>query len=306
MAAGCVVSEPNGPARGVPPGAELRPEEITARSGSNFLAGFLCLDAARRDGMTAIYAFCRVADDAADDAPDAATGQVHLDFWREELEAAAAGAPRTPVGEALRETMRRFGPIAEPLHGLLRGVAKDLRPVGNADERELREYCHLVASCVGRACLPVLGAKAPAAVDYADSLGLALQLTNILRDLRADAEQGRTYVPRSWLHEFGVDPAWLRGGAPDAVYGDGGPVAKLTARLAAAARAEFDAARAALRQLPRGDRRALVSPRIMGAVYGRLLVVLERRRGEIRLPRARVGRLRKLWLACAVATGACA
>ncbi|MCB9884241.1 MAG: squalene/phytoene synthase family protein [Planctomycetes bacterium] len=290
-------------AKALPPGAGLRPQEITARSGSNFLAGFLCLDAARREGMTAIYAFCRVADDAADDAPDVATGREHLQFWREELDAAAAGTPRTPVGAALHTTMQRFGAIAAPLHGLLRGMEMDLEPAGFADETALREYCHLVASCVGRACLPVLGAAAPAAVDYADALGQALQLTNILRDLRADAEQGRVYVPRDWLQQAGVEPEWLRGQASDAAYAEDGPVAQLTARLAGAARVDFARASTLLRGLPRGDRRALVSPRIMGAVYASLLTRLERRRGELRLPRARVGRWRKLWLAGAVALG---
>ncbi len=290
-------------AQALPPGAGLRPEEITARSGSSFLAGFLCLDATRREGMTAIYAFCRVADDAADDAPDVDTGRRHLQFWREELDAAAAGTPRTPVGVALHRTMQRFGAIGDPLHGLLRGMAMDLQPAGFADEAGLREYCHLVASCVGRACLPVLGAKAPAAVGYADALGQALQLTNILRDLRADAEQGRVYVPRDWLQQCGVEPQWLRGQGADAVYAADGPMAQLTGRLAQAARGDFARARTLLRSLPRGDQRALVSARIMGAVYASLLTRLERRRGELRLPRARVGRWRKLWLAGAVALG---
>lgn len=287
-----------------PPGATLQPDEITARSGSSFLAGFLCLDAERRAGMTAIYAFCRVADDAADDAPDVVTGRAHLQFWREELDAAAAGRARSPVGVALQRTMQRFGDIKESLHGLVRGVARDLEHQGCADEAELREYCHLVAACVGRACLPVLGASHPDAVLFADSLGQALQLTNILRDLRPDAELGRVYVPRSWLDECGVQRQWLAGTGEDALYAEGGPVAALTQRLANAARAAFERNRQVLRRLPRSDRRALVSARIMGAVYGELLARLERRGGDLRAPRVAVGRLRKLWLAAGVALGA--
>ncbi len=288
----------------VPGGARLEPAEIVRRSGSNFLTGFLCLDRERRAGMTAIYAFCRVADDAADDAPDVATGRRHLEFWRDELAAATAGRATTPVGAALQAAMRRFGPFAEPLHGLLRGVGMDLEFRPFADEAALREYCHLVAGCVGRACLPVLGANEPAAVEYADALGQALQLTNILRDLRGDAELGRCYVPRDWLADAGVEAGWLRGGAADAVYADGGPVARLAARLAAAARGDFARAHVALRALPARSRRALLAARTMGAVYARLLGVVERRGGDVRLPRARVGKLRKLWLAGAVALGA--
>lgn len=287
-----------------PPAAALAPAEITARSGSNFLAGFACLDRDRRAGMEAIYAFCRVVDDAVDDAPDQATGRAHLEFWRAELAAAERGAASTPVGKALQHTAARFGPLAEPLAGLVRGCERDLVGGGCADEAELREYCHLVASCVGRACLPVLGAHGPAALRFADHLGQALQWTNVLRDLRPDAELGRVYVPRTWLAELRIEPDWLRGGAADAVYAANGPLAALTARCAAVARAEFEQARAALRELPAAARRGLVPARIMGAIYAALLLRLERRGGEIRLPRTRVGRWHKLWLAVQVWSGA--
>lgn len=287
-----------------PPAATLAPAEITARSGSNFLAGFACLDRERRAGMEAIYAFCRVVDDAVDDAPDQATGRRHLDFWRAELTAAARGSASTPVGKALQTTAARFGPLTEPLAGLVRGCERDLLGGGCADEAELREYCHLVASCVGRACLPVLGAEGPAALRFADHLGQALQWTNVLRDLRPDAELGRVYVPRTWLAELQIEPDWLRGSAGDAVYAAGGPLAQLAARCAAVARHEFAQARTALRELPAAARRGLVPARIMGAIYFALLERLERRGGEIRLPRTRVGKWHKLWLAVQVWSGA--
>lgn len=284
----------------MPASAHLSPAEVAARSGSNFLAGFVCLDAERRAGMTAVYAFCRVADDAVDDAPDAATGRAHLEFWRGELAAAAGGEPRTPVGRALCDTMRRFGSRREHFDALLDGVAMDLESRGIADEAELRLYCARVASAVGRASLPVLGATAAGAVAFADSLGQALQLTNILRDLRPDAEVGRVYVPRQWLAELGVDAAMLRTGEPTPA------LQRLCDRLVGAASVEFEQARRHLAALPREQRRALVPARIMGAVYGALLRRLVRRGADLRGGRVRVPRLHKSWLAFRVLLGATA
>jgi phytoene/squalene synthetase len=286
-----------------PPAAGSAPAEITARSRSNFLAGFVCLGAARRAGMTAIYAFCRVADDAVDDAPDVATGRAHLQFWRDELAAAARAGAATPVGVALQETMRRFGVEARFLDALLDGVATDLEPRGFDDEDELTTYCWRVASAVGRACLPVLGAAGVEAERFADALGQALQRTNILRDLCTDAAAGRVYVPRTWLHELGVDAGWLAGRGPAAVYAADGPVARLCERLGSGAEREFAVARAALRALPLAMRRGLVPARIMGAIYGELLRRLRRRGGELRRPRVRVPGRCKLWLASAVLAG---
>jgi len=286
-----------------PPGAELSPDEVMTRAGSNFQSGFACLDAERRAGMTAIYAFCRVADDAVDDAPDADTGARHLGFWRAELAAAAAGSARTPVGVGLQAAIGRFGVEARFLGELLDGVAADLQPRPCADEAELHGYCYRVAAAVGLACLPVLGATSAGARTFADALGHALQRTNILRDLAGDARGGRCYVPATWLSASGVERAWLDGSGPAAVYAPDGPVADLCGRLAAAARAQFARAHAALRSLPRRERRALVPARIMGAVYGGLLAQLERRHGDLRLPRARLGKVHKLWLVLQVLLG---
>jgi phytoene synthase len=286
-----------------PPGAQLQPEEVLARAGSNFSTGFLCLDPERRAGMTAIYAFCRVADDAVDDAPDPVTGAGHLAFWRAELAAAAAGTARTPVGRAVQAAMQRFGLEAAPLADLLDGVAGDLRPQPCRDEAELHTYCYRVAAAVGLACLPVLGADSAGARTFADALGHALQRTNILRDLRSDAEGGRCYLPQSWLAATGVTTAMLLGHGQDADYAPGGPLSRLCAKLASAARGEFARAAAALASLPRRQRRALVPARIMGAVYRALLRRLERRDGELRGPRTRVGKGHKLLLALGVLTG---
>lgn len=283
--------------------AWLQPEQIAARSGSSFLVGFLCLPARRRAGMTAIYAFCRVVDDAVDDAADAAEGAANLALWQQELDAAERGEPATPVGRALQRTLREFGGDAEPLRELLAGVAMDLEPAGYADLEGLWVYCDRVASAVGRACLPILGVDAAAGAPFARALGRALQLTNILRDLVPDARAGRIYAPRDWLVACGVEPEWLQGTGPAGVYAPGGPVERLCERLHAAAGERFAAARAALADLPRADRRRLLPARIMGAVYRDLWRRLRARGGDLRVPRVRVPRARKLWLAAAELCG---
>ncbi|MBK8097552.1 MAG: squalene/phytoene synthase family protein [Planctomycetes bacterium] len=286
-----------------PAGATLTPQQVTERSGSNFLVGFLCLDRARRDGMTAIYAFCRVVDDAGDDARTPEEGRQAVAFWRGELAAAVQGSAATAVGQALTATLARFAVAPRHLEAVLDGVAMDLAGGGFADLPALEQYCWRVASAVGLACLPVLGVDGAAGERFAERLGLALQLTNILRDLRSDAEIGRVYVPRDWLTADGVEVAWLGGNGPDAAYRAEGPVHRLCERLAATAAERFAEAAAALRQLPRVERRRLAPARIMGAVYSDLLQRLRRRGGELRGSRVRVPKARRLWLAGLVATG---
>jgi phytoene synthase len=253
--------------------------------------------------MTAIYAFCRVADDAVDEARDVATGERHLAFWRAELSAACAGRATTPVGQAVQAAMQRFGVPAGMLGDLLDGVATDLAPRPFADEQELHRYCHRVAAAVGLACLPVLGATSAGAREFADALGHALQRTNILRDLRTDAEAGRCYVPQPWLAAAGVAVPWLRGDGPPGAFAPDGPLARVCERIAGDAAGHFARAQAALRSLARAERRALVPARIMGAVYGDLLARLRARGGDVRAARLRVGRGRKLWLALQVVAG---
>ena len=288
----------------LPVHAALDPAEITARSGSNFLAGFVCLDEARREAMTVVYAFCRVVDDAVDDAPDVETGGRWLAFWSEQLEAAVERRADAPVGVALQRSMERFGVPAQPLRDLIAGCATDLDPDGPADEAALELYCYRVASAVGLACLPILGADSEGGRRFAVALGHALQLTNVLRDLRSDAEIGRVYVPQTWLDELGVDREALLGRADASTYAAGGGVAALCERLCTGARARFDEARRELLTLPRAERRGLVAARIMGAVYQDLLGRLERRGGAIVMPRVRVPKWRKMWLAFAVWAGA--
>jgi phytoene synthase len=282
---------------------QLTPQAVTARSGSSFLAGFALLFGPRRAGMTAIYAFCRVADDAVDDANSASEGEQRLAFWRAELERAERGTPTTPIGVALQQTFARFGSTVAPLRELLDGMAMDLHTVSYRTLDALEVYCHRVASAVGLGCLPVLGANGADAEHFAERLGRALQLTNILRDIKADAEMGRVYMPTQWLHECRVDPLWLLGSGPTMAYVSGGPVAQVCERIALIARERFAEADAALRRLPWRMRRRLLPARIMGVIYRDLLRLLALRGGNLSVGRLRVARGRKFWLSMCVLLG---
>ncbi|MCK5943388.1 MAG: squalene/phytoene synthase family protein, partial [Planctomycetes bacterium] len=233
-----------------------------------------------------------------------ATGRAWLAFWSDELEAAAEQRAAAPVTRALQDAMSRFGIRAQPLRDLVAGCETDLEPSGCADEAALELYCYRVAAAVGLACLPVLGADSEGARRFANELGHALQLTNVLRDLRGDAEIGRCYVPQTWLAELGIDRDLLLGTGAPSDYAPGSGVARLCERLATRAQERFAAARRELRRLPRRERRALIAARIMGAVYGDLLTRLQRRGGDLVAPRVRVPKWRKLWLAFAVWSGA--
>ena len=274
------------------------PVEIARRSRSSFLVSFGFTDPERRRGLVAVYAFCRVVDDAVDSPADVETRRSELALWEQELERACRGEAATEVGRALQQTMRRFGVERRHLRSVIDGVATDLDGPDFASMAELEAYCFKVASSVGLACLPVFGVGGADAERYALHLGQALQVTNILRDLRSDAEEGRVYMPRELLEELGVEPTWLRGGAADEVYSLHGPMAALTGVLSARAYAHFERAAACL---DAEMQKKLLPAEVMGAVYRRLLVKLERLGGEVcRSPRVRVPGWRKMWIALSV------
>ena len=178
-------------------------ELVTRRAGSNFALAFRLLPHDRRRALCAVYAFCRAADDIADDgAPrDAAT---LLARWRQELDAVYAGRPRHPIGVALADTVARFAIPREHFAAVIAGVEMDLhRERYETWEGDLEAYCYRVASAVGLVCIEIFGYTDPSARQYAIELGLAFQLTNILRDVAEDARRGRIYLPRADLRRFG-------------------------------------------------------------------------------------------------------
>ncbi|MCS6927021.1 MAG: phytoene/squalene synthase family protein, partial [Candidatus Binatia bacterium] len=182
---------------------------VTQRSSSNFYYAFRLLPAERHNALCAFYAFCRFLDDITDQPssalPLAAQGdaterqQALLDAWREELQRCYAGTPRHPISYALAHTVRRFPIAREHLAGIIDGVAMDLQRTRYATFAELYEYCYRVASLVGLVCIEILGYRNPNARMYAINLGIAFQLTNILRDVGEDARRGRIYLPQEDL-----------------------------------------------------------------------------------------------------------
>ncbi len=181
---------------------------VARRAGSNFYAAFFLLPRAKRDALAALYAFMRLADDVSDEAGDLRAKQRELARWRAMLDAALTGnAPAAhPVLPALVDTVRRHGIPPRYLHDLISGVEMDLTVTSYATFDRLREYCYRVAGTVGLTCAHVFGFRDPRAPDLAERLGLAFQLTNILRDVAPDFAVGRVYLPEEDLARFGVSP----------------------------------------------------------------------------------------------------
>lgn len=252
---------------------------------TNFYYSFLVLPPASRRAIVAVWDFCRAVDDAVDEADPQDDRLVDtLDAWRREVALAFdGGAPLTPQGRALQPLVAAFGLPRQPFLHLIDGVAMDVGARRYETFDDLRTYCYHVASTVGLMCLPIFGSRGPAAERYAVELGLALQLTNILRDVGVDLAGGRLYLPLDDLRRFDVSEADLRAGTLDA------RVRALLAHQAARAHAHYAAARAAL---PRADARRLVAPEIMGAIYRAILHRIEARGYDVfsevvRIPRPR-------------------
>lgn len=232
---------------------------VVRASRSSFHQAFRLLPPDRRRGLDALYAYCRVIDDAADESADPAAA---LATWRAELARALAGSATHPVLIALADTARAFGVPGRHLEEILTGVEMDLGTRRWETFADLRRYCYHVASAVGLATIPILGCRHEASRVYAEALGIALQLTNILRDLAEDAERGRIYLPLEDLARFGYRERDLL------THTRGDAFTALVRFECARAREHYAAARAAL---VAEDRRALATAEAMRLVYQRLL-----------------------------------
>ena len=264
--------------------------QLTRRSGTNFYYAFLLLPPHKRQAIYAVYAFCRGLDDCVDE-PDGG-GAEGLRRWLEEIDRAYAGAPQTPLGRELAEAVQRF-PIPRACFGeVAEGCRMDLGPVRYNTAADLEVYCRRVAGAVGLASIEIFGYTDPGTKDYALELGLALQLTNILRDVSADAARDRLYVPLCDLQRFGLTAAEFLAAATGAAPA---PPAVREVLAFVAGRAHEHYARAAA-LLPPADRRAMASAEVMGAVYRALLDALVRR-GHPLGPRVRLSTPRKAWIA---------
>ena len=256
---------------------------VTRRSGSSFASAFWMLPRARRRALHAIYAFCRLADDIADDPAIGGDRARLLARWRAELDAACRGRSEHPVGIALGDAIRRFQLPQREFADLLRGVESDLNEEAMHTWEDLERYCYRVASTVGLLVVRVLGCRSPRALEYARALGIAVQLTNILRDVGEDAAGGRVYLASEDLARFGVDVEDLRARRMT------NEVRQLLEFYAERARDYYEQA---TRALPDEDRRALRPAEAMGRIYHALLVELQRRefpclREAVRLSRGR-------------------
>jgi phytoene synthase len=263
---------------------------LTRRSGTSFYYAFRVLPAEKRRAIYALYSLCRALDDCVDE--EDGEGEAGLVRWLEEIDRSYAGAPRTELGGELAQALRRFPIPRASFEDVAAGCRMDLRGTRYATFEELRVYCRRVASAVGLASIEIFGYRDPRTREYAVELGLALQLTNILRDLADDAARGRLYVPLCELQRFGVAPeeflaAAQRPGPPPPA------LAELLRLQAERARAHYVGAAGLL---PAADRRSMASAEIMGAVYRALLEELVRR-GHPLGARLGLSRPRKAWIA---------
>jgi 15-cis-phytoene synthase len=271
---------------------------------TSFYYAFLVLPRPQREAIIAVWDFCRAVDDAVDEPelPEHGAGEVEvvgpgrdalravLAGWREELDRCYTGLPRTPQGKALQPWIRHFDLSRRPFADLIDGVEMDIDRTRYETFEALYEYCWRVASTVGLICIEIFGQRSDRAREYALSLGVALQLTNIIRDVGGDASRGRVYLPQDDLERFGCTDADLLAGRATP------PVAALLAFGCGRAREYYRRADALLPSL---DRRALVAAEIMGRIYRATLARIERAGYDVFSSRVRVPRAGQAALAIA-------
>ncbi|ARP94800.1 presqualene diphosphate synthase HpnD [Bordetella genomosp. 13] len=263
-------------------------QEKAAKSGSSFYYAFLFLPPERRLAITALYAFCREVDDVVDEAKDESVARIKLAWWRTQVDQMLAGKPDHPVTLALRPHLESCGITRERLLAVIDGMQMDLDQSRYLDWPGLRKYCWHVAGVVGEMSAGVFGYTDARTLEYAGKLGLAFQLTNIIRDVGDDARRGRIYLPVDELQQFEVKAADILNG----VYSE---------RFTALMRFQADRARQLYREamsaLPEADRRAQRPGLMMAAIYYALLDEIERDDWQVLHQRISLTPLRKLMLA---------
>ena len=270
--------------------------EKAQTSQSSFLTSFRFLSAPQRDAMTILYAYCRELDDIVDDGRDANVARTTLAWWRQDLAKAfqADAMPEHPVNQALRQIQPVFRLPESELADIINGMEMDLHHDRYATFDDLKYYCHRVAGVVGRLIARILGYTQDDTLQYAETLGLALQLTNIIRDVGEDARMGRIYLPQDELAQFNVNENSILSATP-------------TPEFAALMQFQFNRARETYRQaiamLPAADKKAQKAGLIMASIYYALLLEIERDglanvlRYKIRIPNPRKVRIAlKTWL----------
>ena len=270
---------------------------VTRKSRSNFYYAFLTLPRPQREALYAVYAFCRTVDDIADGGGDAEVQRRDLARWRQEVaQCYEPGAgPTLAIARQLAEAVRAYGLPRAALEAIIEGCEMDVRRTTYETEDDLYLYCYRVASAVGLCCIEIFGYRDARAREYAVRLGMALQLTNILRDVGADARAGRVYLPQEDLRKFGVTVDDLVAGRHTANF------TRLMAHEAARAR---DFYRRAAEAFPAADARSLVPAQIMGRIYYALLGEIEARGFRVFGERVCVRTARKVAIALRCWAGA--
>jgi phytoene synthase len=259
-----------------------------AASGSSFYYAFLFLPKPRRDAITAFYAFCREVDDVVDEVSDPGVAGSKLAWWQLEVAKSFQGRPEHPVMKALMPCANEFAIEERQLQAVIEGCAMDLQQTRYLDYAGLQRYCHLVAGIVGEVSARIFGQSEAGTTAYAHTLGLAFQLTNIIRDVGEDATRGRIYIPVSELQQFEVKASEILNRS----YSE---------RFTALMKFQADRARAlyeeALSLLPAADRRSQKPGLMMASIYRTLLDEIERDGFQVLHQRVSLTPLRKFWLA---------
>ncbi len=271
---------------------------VTQLSSSNFYHAFRLLSRDKHNALCALYAFCRFVDDIADgdtvpeeeDNRQGKEAQISqsLSRWNEELTLCYRGTPSHPISKALADAIRSFPIKKEHLAGIIDGVGMDLSQVRYATFSDLYEYCYRVASLVGLVCIEIFGYRSETARDYAVNLGIAFQLTNIIRDVGEDARRGRIYLPLEDLRRFGCTESMLLKEKYDAAFVD------LMKYQSARANEYYSKA---LSFLAPADRRSLMASEAMRLIYQRLLKEIELVSFSVFDRRVALSGLRKISLA---------
>ncbi len=264
-------------------------QQRAAQSGSSFYYSFMFLPPKQRTAITALYAFCREVDDVVDEGHDPVVARSKLDWWRGEVAAMFHGTPQHPVSRALAPVVADFALPESRFGEIIDGMQMDLDWNRYPDFATLEVYCHRVAGVVGLLSAEIFGCTERATRDYARSLGIALQLTNILRDVGEDVRRNRIYLPLDELALFGVTTDDL------ILFRETPEVAALLKFQAERARSWYEKAHGAL---PAVDRRSQRAGLIMGAIYARLLDEVEGEGARVLNHRVSLTPMTKLWTAC--------
>ncbi|NMM37755.1 MAG: presqualene diphosphate synthase HpnD [Glaciimonas sp.] len=263
-------------------------QQKTAQSGSSFYYSFLFLPVERRRAITALYAFCREVDDTVDDCIDASVARSKLAWWRMEVAAMLTSNPTHPVMKALQPHMATYRLDGQHLQAIISGMEMDLDQTRYLDYPNLQRYCWHVAGVVGILSASIFGTTRPETLQYAEKLGLAFQLTNIIRDVGEDARKGRIYLPMDELKRFNVPAADLLNARHSENFEN------LMRFQVQRAQTAYDDAFALL---PKEDHRAQRPGLMMAAIYRTLLDEIEADGFHVLTQRISLTPIRKLWLA---------